>query len=130
MKMTSRSYLTGRNKLQWPERSLQIPGIALQVIESIGERGLKFGRAPSRRGAGSDLVKSSHVSGFPGVLTEKEKPYSMVSAQRPKEETLSRRTVVVVVVKRSSGHARIDNFALGQGRERKGGEKKTLLLPG
>lgn len=54
------SYLTSRHELQRAQRRLQVLGVVLEVVQSIGERGLQLGGALSRRGVGGDLVEGSH----------------------------------------------------------------------
>lgn len=54
------TYLTSGDKLQRTQGGLQVLGVALEIIQSIGERGLQFGGVLSRRRVGSDLVEGSH----------------------------------------------------------------------
>lgn len=54
------AYLTSRDELQRAQRSLQILGVALEVVKSVGERGLQLRRALSRSRVGSNLVERSH----------------------------------------------------------------------
>lgn len=59
-KQTTKSYLTGRDKLQRLEGSLQVRCVALQVEEGTGDRGLQLGGVLPRWRVVGDLVDSSH----------------------------------------------------------------------
>lgn len=59
-KQITKSYLTGRDKLQRPEGSLQVGCVALQVEEGTGDRGLQLGGVLPRWRVVGDLVDSSH----------------------------------------------------------------------
>lgn len=54
------AYLASRGELQWAERRLKIGGVGLEVVQSLGDRGLKLRWALARWAVSRDLVHGAH----------------------------------------------------------------------
>ena len=55
--MSSSSHLTGRDDLQRPEGGLDVGGVLLELVQSLGDAGLQLAGVLARRAVGRDLVE-------------------------------------------------------------------------
>ena len=60
------SHLTGRDELQRSQGNLEVGGVGLEVVESLGDARLELGGVLPRGAVGSDLVQGlgAHFDGW------------------------------------------------------------------
>lgn len=52
------SYLTSRDELQWPQPAAEVGSVSLEVVQRIGDAGLRLVRVLPRWAIRSNLVQS------------------------------------------------------------------------
>ena len=63
------SHLAGRDELQRAEGDLEVGGVALEVVQSLGDALLELGGVGPRGAVGGDLVqRGAHFGGWLGLV--------------------------------------------------------------